>query len=202
MAAEKVTFVDNLMEIGGYVLAAISLFIAAQLKKWFTSHKFFDPSKMITKNIQVRDFLIELRALIDSDRVKLFQFHNGEYYVSGESVMKLSMTHVSVKTGVSYPEMANVNYSSIPTSYLTRILQSLYKEEFLIIHSQSLEDDQYLKHIFVAHGVKCAVLYPVSNIKGQWIGILMAVWLNDIEPTYDLLDFQSSSAKIGQLLLK
>lgn len=195
-------FQSGFFEIIGYVIGAIGLFIAAQLRKWFLAKKFFDPSKMIIKNVQVRDFLIELRALIDADRVKLFQFHNGEYYVSGESVMKISMTHVAVKTGISYPEMANNHYSSIPTSYMTRVLQSLYKEEFLVLHTQNLEDDQYLKHIFVAHGVKCAVLYPVSNIKGQWIGILMAVWLSDVEPAYDLLDFQSSAAKIGQLLLK
>lgn len=199
---EKIKFTDSLMEIGGYILAAIGLFFSAQIKKWFISKQFFDPSKMITKNVQVRDYLIELRALIEADRVKLFQFHNGEYYVSGESVMKLSMTHVSVRTGISYPELANTHYSSIPTSYLTRILQSLYKEEFLIIHANSLEEDQYLKHIFVAHGIKTAILYPVANAHGQWIGIIMAVWLGDIEPSIDLLDLQSSSAKIGQLLLK
>jgi len=200
--ADKATFLDSVMEVGGYVLAAIGLFFSAQIKKWFVSKSFFDPSKMISKNVQVRDFLIELRALIDADRVKLFQFHNGEYYVSGESVMKLSMTHVAVKTGISYPELANIHYSSIPTSYLTRILQSLYKEEFLIVHTQILEDDQYIKNIFIAHGIKSAILYPVSNVKGQWIGILMAVWIGDVEPTIDLLDLQSSSAKIGQLLLK
>ena len=50
---------------------------------------------------QVHETLTELRVMSDCARVHLVQFHNGEYFLDGISMKKLSLTHESLNKGTS-----------------------------------------------------------------------------------------------------
>jgi hypothetical protein len=45
--------------------------------------------------------LTELRVKVDCARAQIVQFHNGEYFMDGISMKKLSLTHESLSKGVS-----------------------------------------------------------------------------------------------------
>lgn len=191
----------NLLEASGYVIAALSFVALMQIKKWFEGKKFFDASKMVSKNTAIRDLLIEARVSQDADRAKLFQFHNGDFYVSGESVMKLSMTHVVMASGVAYPHLSNTAYNSIPTSYLTRLLGSLHENDVVIVKTDELEDDHYMKHIFVSHGVKSSIMTIVKDAKNNWIGVIVCSWIKEVNG-FDTDMLLASATKIGSELTK
>ena len=50
---------------------------------------------------QLHEFLTELRVKTDAGRAQIVQFHNGEYFVDGVSMQKMSVTHESLANGVS-----------------------------------------------------------------------------------------------------
>ena len=49
----------------------------------------------------IHEQLTELRVLSDAARAQLIRFHNGEYFMDGVSMRKLSLTHESVSRGVA-----------------------------------------------------------------------------------------------------
>ena len=53
---------------------------------------------------QIHEFLTELRVKTHAGRAQIVQFHNGEYFIDGISMYKLSTTHESLKNGLSSNE--------------------------------------------------------------------------------------------------
>ena len=193
--------IKNFTEISGYIFVALSFVLLTMVKNWFSKAKFFDAARMINYNSKIRDLLVELRTVQNADRAKLFQFHNGEYFVSGESVMKFSLTHVAMKTGISFPELS-ASYVSVPTGYLTRTLEALQTDGVHKIVTEESEDDFFLKHIFVAEGIQYCLMAPVMDNKGHWVGFVMCVWLNESRPKNSYTELEHYAAKIGSALGK
>jgi len=191
----------NVIEISGYAVVALSFVAVALVRTWFSNRKFFDAAKMINRNSNIRDLLVELRTVQNADRAKLFQFHNGEYFVSGESVMKLSLTHVAMKTGISFPEMS-ASYVSVPTGYLTRTLAAMHEDGIHEVFTDDSEDDFFLKHVFVAEGIQYCLMAPVMDNKKNWVGFVMCVWLHDSKPHTLPKELEHFTAKIGSALTK
>lgn len=193
--------IKNFTEISGYILVAFSFVLVSMVRTWFAKAKFFDAAKMINRNTHIRDLLVELRTVQNSDRAKLFQFHNGEYFVTGQSAMKMSLTHVAMKTGVSFPELS-ASYVSIPTGYLTRTLENIQRDGVFMMVTEDSEDDFFLKHIFLAEGIQCCLMAPVMDNKKNWVGLVMCVWLNESKPKNSYSELQHYAAKIGSALTK
>jgi hypothetical protein len=85
----------------------------------------------LNKNIQEK--LTEVRVLLDADRVKLFQFHNGDHYIGGDSALKCSITHLSLKAGVSYPQNALTCYSNVIITGLGDYIPSTIKNKCFLV---------------------------------------------------------------------
>ena len=56
---------------------------------------------------QIHEFLTSLRVTNFACRAQIIQFHNGEYFVDGVSMQKMSTTHESLTTGIASDAIQN-----------------------------------------------------------------------------------------------
>jgi hypothetical protein len=64
--------------------------------------------------------IMELRVRINADRVAIFQFHNGQYFSSGNPIWRVSCTHETCGPGVAY--RANEQRAIIASNILDLIM--------------------------------------------------------------------------------
>lgn len=105
--------------IGLIILLALSgKRIFKKTVNWIKDH--FTPVYPIRREAQqdreIYIELVELRALIDSDRAYVFRFHNGTEFLPSHPAWKISCTHEVVKPGVAYESirLQNILVSLIP----------------------------------------------------------------------------------------
>jgi len=199
---------SKLLEIAGqllaYTFAGFGGIILLRLKEWYEVKK---SNRLITSQINhnalIREALAEAREHFDSDRVKLFQFKNGNYYHSGESEQKLTLTHIVYRYGTGVPTSTLSSYTDIPISLLTKTLHLAISSEVASFDVNDLDQDFFIKQHFAASNTSTVLLTKVKNSKEKLIGILMVTWreerevgINDAVKEYmDIL-----SSRIGVLL--
>lgn len=188
---------NNLSEILVFLSIGISAYALSVVKEWYKKRRTAVCLNSINQSVRIREILSEVMTYFEADRAKFFQFHNGEYFVSGESIMKLSMTHVTMKAGVGYPTGMQTEYQGILTGYLANTLQKVIDHPCLF-KTNDTSGDSYLKHLFIINGVKQIYMVPVKNLKGNWLGIIVLTWLNDdFEVNLDHDKFMEYAAILG-----
>lgn len=135
----------------GTVLALIGVgYLVGLIKKQF---------KLKTKTLrvswsthsQIHELLTELRINLDAARAQIIQFHNGEYFMDGISMKKLSLTHESLSKGVS-----------AESPMTTDLLISLFTP---LMQKVLLDDPILYKTVDDEHGV-CRNIMQASNTVG------------------------------------
>ena len=110
--------VDVAKELGGVfgvAIAAVVLTIfkklrfslVGSLKRMWVTHPLSPSRQDAEQNMLIHTELVELRALVDSDRAYVLRFHNGTEFLPDNPVWKVTCTHEVVRPGVSY-ESANL----------------------------------------------------------------------------------------------
>lgn len=124
------------------VLMGVFAYMGSKLlDQWKNRKRRCNVSADISKNTTILSKLIEARLLADCDRVKLYQFYNGDFYISGQSVVKCAVTHMSIKPGVS-PSIID-NSSNIPIAWLNDIVQPLLTKKFYMLRTEDLPDSDW-----------------------------------------------------------
>ena len=92
----------------GMVAAAVAVgaaFVFVSVKKKFGRKKskgVLQPDSIFwSSHTRINETLTELRVKSDAARVQLVQFHNSGEFLDGISMKKLSLTHESLRNGVS-----------------------------------------------------------------------------------------------------
>ena len=120
---------------------------------------------------RVHELLTELRVQLDCARVQVVQFHNGGNFFDGNPMAKMTMTHESLRNGLS-PESPNWRDLQIPL-----MIHLLEKSKNLSdgIYLVNDEDDSYAKQQLSAANV---LAYAVSPLyKGNsFSGFVMCQW--------------------------
>jgi hypothetical protein len=183
------------------VLMLVAFFVAGfkTIKEWLILKKSKNFDSTINHNAKINNLLSEVRVLYAADRVMLFQLHNGEYFLSGESNMKASMTHFVVKTGASCP-IGNI-YQNVPTTHLVHTFHTLKAEgsSFYSITSEDSDCDPTLRHLLALIGTRWAQIVPVRKSHDAWMGFIALSWMEDIEkPALPLLN--SYAQQISDIL--
>lgn len=72
------------------------------------------------RDLRIQDLLTELRIALKAKRASLAKIHNGEKYVDGSDLLKVSRTHESVEYGTSYQAetIRNVLVSTVPEEFV------------------------------------------------------------------------------------
>ena len=78
----------------------IGIFGAIRKKKLSIRKIFGKDEKFVQTHTQTHELLTELRLVTRSSRSLIFQFHNGGNFADGSSMVRFSVTHESISTGV------------------------------------------------------------------------------------------------------
>jgi hypothetical protein len=169
-------------------------------KKKVVSEK--EVEKEIKKHSQVHDLLGDLRFKTDAGRACLFEFHNGEYYISGQPILKFSMTNESLVLGVSPTKDRNQSHL---ISNFTGLLQ-LINKPFDIFLTEMM-DDPMTRSYMESRSTVAFCIFTVKDLKStNPNGFLLLEWCSqskakNINTKIVYEEINSTLSKIQGLLL-
>jgi len=189
---------QNFSEIIIYLAIGGSALLAGRAKDWM-KNRTQDLKSTIGLDKRLYQMMAETRAVVHSDRVKLFQFMNGHYYVGGISKQRMILTHIVTRTGVSYPIGLVNGKDGIITSQLNDFLSSIYESHTVVFARVPDLKDPYLQQLLIANGTEAVLAGGLFDSKGKLIGVLMVTWLDsDDMPKADaLIEFKLCCTQIG-----
>ena len=138
---------------------------------------------LLEKNEQIQEKLTEVRVILNADRVKLFQFHNGDHYIGGDSALKCSITHLSLKAGVSYPQNALTCYSNVIITGLGDYTPSTIKNKSFFSRVDDLTDGDW-KSVKVSNGTRTILMMKVGS-DPHISGFVIISWHDDVKKPSD-----------------
>lgn len=165
------------IEIGIAIFLVVGGFFIAWIKQLLSRKK----KTNIDWNIhtQIHDFLTETRVLTHGDRAQIVQFHNGEYFIDGVSMQKLSLTHESVSNGISSEATSK---TGILISHFAPLMEKLNNNipEYCVVAN---EKTSFFKNTLEASNVYSYMVLPIfyTSIKS---GYIMIQWCVDEKEEY------------------
>lgn len=192
---EIVTAIADILVL---LLAAFFVAFFKQIKQWLMARKSKNFDLAINRNYQINALLSELRVIYLAERVLFFQLHNGEYFLSGESNMKCSMTHFVVGTGVAAP-FGSI-YQNVPTTHLVETFTDLKNEGFCWyeVDSESPQDPS-LRHLLALTGTVKALIAPVRKGANVWMGFVAVAWMDEVSQQ-EIEALEEYAQKIADIL--
>lgn len=182
----------------GAVVVGVLAYVISYLKKKVERKDFFSVEKVLNRNMRVQSILYECRGAFDCDRVKLFQFHNGDYFLSGESVQKITLTHFALKRGISSPITNPPLYQNIPVSVILAGLNQIIAPKSVYFEQiQNLPDEFYLKDALRSTGCHSVAMAAVTNQYNKIFGLLILTWIDPCEKPQKIKDLWVYAKEIG-----
>jgi len=172
---------DFWMSLGQILAGVIIGAVALWMRKLRTYVKKQTVNTSISDNMMLKQLITEIRTYYDADRVELYQFHNGDHYVSGASIQKVSLSHFATARGVSVPVTAT--RLNMPIGYVVTITDDLLKKPFVFYSSEDLFDESYFRSLLRYGGAKSALLRGVFSQKHNLIGFIVISWFENVTLT-------------------
>lgn len=189
--------IDNLGESAAVVVLAILGIALTPVKVWWKERAMKRFERSINQNVRLRELLAELRVIYKADRAELWQLHNGEFYVSGTSIMRCSLTHYVTKTGIASP----LPVQNIPTTHMLMTLKTLQDSATGRFVHGGLPDDNFQEALFAATGNSVVMAGAVRDLRKNWLGVLCVSWIDDPGVTSND-DITSYAQQIGEIISK
>ena len=118
----------------------------------------------------------------------LFQFKNGDYYISGESEQKVTMTHVVSRNGFGLPQGMQNMFQNILISYFSNTMKEVLDKRSVYNVTSQMAAESFLKALMTANGVEEFWISCVYTPKRKLVGLVFVTWLgtpqNPIETPY------------------
>lgn len=172
MGAKIEIGVDDLINGFGGLLIILGL-LGGKLKDLYYKHKKKKKSSIKVssdKLKQIHEKLTECRIEFDASRVTITQFHNGDYYYSTNSILKMSVTHESTDQSTS---KIMDDYQSLSANKYHKFLTNLVNSDFVYYKDVNLEqtdhEDDMLLDLQVNNNttfIACKLLSKEGNIIG------------------------------------
>ena len=122
---------------------------------------------------QLHETLTELRIMTNCARVHLIQFHNGEYFLDGVSMKKLSLTHESLNKGTSGE---GDKLQGILISRFITLIQKLLTGNVSLTIVREM-DECYFKQFLSSGSTLAYIAVPLMQ-RGMVVGYIMCQWCN------------------------
>lgn len=185
----------------GMAISLIGIgYIVGLIKKQFT-HKKKSLTVSWSTHSQIHELLTELRVKVDCARAQIVQFHNGEYFMDGISMKKLSLTHESLSKGVSEEAGKTTN---ILISLFTPLMEKVLKDT-VEIYRTSEDDNGICKHMMMANNTVAYAVLPLRH-KNSVSGYIIIDWCSEIKAKRINLDevvqFLTEARDYTQVYLK
>lgn len=170
------TFLGGLL--AGLLLSGIKL-----IKAWYDEKRKKKKSSIryqFKEFAEIHEKLTELRKFTEANRVVIYQFHNGEYYTSNNSLLKASMSYESCdETAKSYLNESQGLQASLFFSIFAKFFEK--KEKIAIM--DKFDDDSNMKRFMLYRGITTSVVAPIYGKSEEIIGILILEYNNDYKIT-------------------
>lgn len=116
--------------------------------------------------------LDHIREHIHADRVWLIQFHNGgNFYPTGKSIAKFSMTYEAVSGGTTSMQ---TSFQNIPVTLFSKPINHLLENDEIFI--QDYKDETIatygLKYIADEYGCKSSYLFAIKTMDERLVGVM------------------------------
>ena len=187
----------------GIVIALVGMGIVWGLKK--TIKPFFENKLTKQKNDQlwkmhsdVHEALTEARTKVDAARALIVQFHNGEYFLDGSGVKKMSTSHESLRYGISScgEKLQNI-LISMCVSLLNQVKNDTPK--IFYMSASDVEESSYCKNFLELHNVLAFSVKPLKH-HGLITGFVMFQWCSTDK--VDSIDEESAQEIITESVRK
>lgn len=167
----------------------ISDHVKAFLNKYF--HKKIDGSKVTDEYDAIYERMVEIKTILEADRVFLDNFHNGSIFLPNRPIWRFSRSYETVANGVSYTIKDTQNILALTAwDYLAPFFDNKQRKYCYKLKGDTCLDgcknlfgiykfivdkmpESYLKVILRNQGVESLILLPIidsENIVG-YIGI-------------------------------
>ncbi len=185
----------------GMAISLIGIgYIVGLIKKQF-AHKKKSLTVSWSTHGQIHELLTELRVKVDCARAQIVQFHNGEYFMDGISMKKLSLTHESLSKGVSEEAGKTTN---ILISLFTPLMEKVLKDTVEVYRTTD-DDNGICKHMMMANNTVAYSVLPLRH-KNSVSGYIIIDWCSEIKAKRINLDevvqFLSEARDYTQVYLK
>ena len=157
-------------QVGGWVMSLLSLaafgglaYFAIRLQRHLLAviqkHVNFDAP--LERNSRVLELLAELRSATATDRAYVFQFHNGDRFLNGDSRLRMSCTCESVSNGVSREQQGSqeILVDTVPEAVRFLTVKDPRKE-VRVQYTKEISEGYY-RAVLETQGVKMTAKYPL-----------------------------------------
>jgi len=175
-------------QIGVSIIALLSGIIYAT-RKFLKKRKHEIYMSFWSTHSQIHETLTELRVLNDCARVHLVQFHNGEYFLDGVSMKKLSLTHESLNKGTSGE---GDKIQDILISRFILLMNKLIKEDSSLCLVEDMKES-YFKQFMISGSILAFIALPIKY-RGMITGYIMCQWCS--WEKLDKLDEESATSTL------
>ena len=185
----------------GMAISLIGIgYIVGLIKKQFV-HKKKSLTVSWSTHSQIHELLTELRVKVDCARAQIVQFHNGEYFMDGISMKKLSLTHESLSKGVSEEAGKTTN---ILISLFTPLMEKVLKDTVEVYRTTD-DDNGICKHMMMANNTVAYAVLPLRH-KNSVSGYIIIDWCSEIKAKRinldEVIQFLSEARDYTQVYLK
>ena len=185
----------------GMAISLIGIGYIVGLIKTQFAHKKKSLTVSWSTHSQIHELLTELRVKVDCARAQIVQFHNGEYFMDGISMKKLSLTHESLSKGVSEEAGKTTN---ILISLFTPLMEKVLKDTVEVYRTTD-DDNGICKHMMMANNTVAYAVLPLRH-KNSISGYIIIDWCSEIKAKRINLDevvqFLSEARDYTQVYLK
>lgn len=119
---------------------------------------------------EINEKLAELRILTSAKRISIYQFHNGEYYTSNNSVLKASMTYENCSA--TSKSWINESQGLQASTFFTPLKKVIEEREKYIVFDNTQIANSSLKQLSHYRGDKTSIFSPLYNKANEIIGLL------------------------------
>lgn len=166
----------------GVALAIPRLWV--RFRKQRHSHEERSLREMNSADMYIHDMLTELRIRLGAERAMVFQFHNGDHYLNGNPIQRVSCTHESVAGGYMNSRQLRM---PMPVSMLAPIVDAVLADGVSVKWVDQLPDG-HAKGVLEGMNVQAFVVKPLRHGKFGITGYLKVHWTT--EPTLGQSEMQ------------
>lgn len=131
----------------------------------------------IKKHSQIHDLLSDFRFKTDAGRACLFEFHNGDYYISGQPILKFSMNNESLVLGVSSTKDDNQNHLVSNFTGFFKLLDAPFE-----IFLTEMISDVMTRSYMESRSTVAFCVFPVKNLKSlNYNGFILLEWCSQMK---------------------
>lgn len=187
---EAYSTLTNLMVFTiGAVLIVVMMVLKAKVGNWFKRHFV---AEMVKLDADIKEILVEIRIKTKADRVSVYLFHNGEHYVNGNSILRISGAYESLKNGICSHRDSS---QSILVSTVSESVGFLVGSPLEKVYFKKVSDLEgcYYQAVLVSQGVRALAKYPL--LKGSdIIGFICVDYVQNEGPPIKDLDLIKEQA--------